>query len=184
MQRKGLIAICGEIRSGKTTLVLKIINKAVAEDVKVAVFNIDKKLLQEKIQAKIILVNQTRLKIESIEKICRKLKQRSRLDLVIIDDIDTIFSDNIECVGRGEEILKIIMQLKHLSEELQAVVIFTAVSKITKEEFEVEPIKALETIVGANISTEIQQYVDKIILLNGVVADKKKLDLKELINLI
>ncbi len=175
MQEKGLIAICGEIRSGKTTLALKIINKAVAEDVKVAVFNIDKKLLQENIQAK--LVNQTRLKIESIEKICRKLKQRTRLDLVIIDDIDTIFSDNIECVGRGKEIAQIIKCLKQLAEELQAVIIFTAVSKITKEEFEIEPIKALETIVGANLSTEIQQYVDKIILLNGIeryiVADKE-----------
>ena len=62
MQRKGLIAIYGEIRSGKTTLALKIINKAVAENKKVAVFKIDKKLLKENIQA---LINKTRVIIFS-----------------------------------------------------------------------------------------------------------------------
>lgn len=166
---KGLTIIAGKLRSGKTTKMIDILNNAIEQEIPTVLVSLE--LSKEEVLNLIpsnnevfIYDRQFMSYIERIADRCRQLKSMVNVKLVLIDGITSLRSREHYIMGSADIKSIIIQKLKTLSDELDITIIATALTDFDRQQFDENPIGALDFFCK---SEKVREYVDKIVLLEG-----------------
>lgn len=169
IKTKGLTIIAGKLRSGKTTKMLDILNNAIEQKIPTVFVSLEwsKEEVLNLIPANnevFIYDRQFMSYIERIVDKSRQLKSRVDVKLMLIDGLTSLKSKGRYTLGSADIKSIIIQQLKALSDELNIPIIATALTDFDRQQFDENPIGALDFFWK---SEKVREYVDKIVLLEG-----------------
>lgn len=167
LKSKGLTIIAGKLRSGKTTKMIDILNNAIEQEIPTVFVSLE--LTKEQVLNLIpsnnevfIYDRQFMSYIERIVDRCKQLKSRGDVKLVLIDELTLLKSKGHYIMGSADIQSIIIQKLKALSEELDIPIIATAITDFDRQQFDTNPIGALDFFCK---SEKVKGYVDKMILI-------------------
>ncbi len=124
-----LIALCGTMLTGKTTIGIKICEDlSYNKNLPVVMFSLEqnKRMIIKKCKnynSNFIIIDDVNLSTNDIKEKLLKLKKESNIKLVVIDYLQLLSYDKSKCLSRDIEIQNIIRELKELVKELNICIV-------------------------------------------------------------